>query len=121
MKALTETSNVEPAQGDRGFAGLAEDITGNAGLPAQVDRSLFATPGELVIRRFRRRRLHRITSRRMRFGGNNRASRRMLSVAERFWTRFQGAARVFEPSSPAFALGPWREGSRNLRSQPGKE
>jgi hypothetical protein len=75
MKALTETSKIEPARGNLGFAGLAEDITGNAGLPAQVDRSVFATPGELVIRRFRRRRLHRIPSRRMRFGGNNRASR----------------------------------------------
>ena len=49
MKALTETSNVEPARGDLGFAGLAEDITGNTGLPAQVGRSVFATLGELVM------------------------------------------------------------------------
>ena len=82
MKALTETSNVEPARGDRGFAGLAEDITGNAGLPAQVDRSVFATPGELVIRRFRRRRLHRIPSRRMLLEGTTEHHARMLSVAE---------------------------------------
>ena len=120
MKALTETSNVEPARGDLGFAGLAEDITGNAGLPAQVDRSVFATPGELVIRRFRRRRLHRIPSRRMRLGGTS-ITLECFRLPSSFRTRFQGAATVFEPSSPGFAPGPWREGSRNLRSQPGKE